>query len=416
MKVFVRIVKESTLFALSAALANKMRTLLTLLGITIGIFSIILVFSVLDGLERQVRNSINALGENVVYIQKWPWVFDGEFPWWRYVNRPVPHMRELPDILRRAQTVEAAAFMASRAQTVEYGANSIQNASLVGVSEDYDRVRILDIAQGRYLSDDELERGSNVVVIGIEIAEALFGEQEPLGRYIRFFGRDAQVVGVFQQEGTATFGESHDDWIVAPLLYINRFADVNAEAMNPQILVSARPGIANEEMISELTGIMRAIRRLRPAEEDNFALNQTSLIAKQTDSLFAAISLAGWIIGGFSILVGGFGIANIMFVSVRERTSIIGIQKALGAKRFFILFQFLFESVLLSLMGGLVGLLLALGATAVISQLANMDFNLTLGNVLLGINVSAIIGVVSGFMPAWAASRLDPVEAIRTTG
>lgn len=416
MIVFARIVKESTMFAFTAALANRMRTVLTLLGITIGIFSIILVFSVLDGLERQVRNSIRALGDNVVYVQKWPWVFEGDFPWWRYVNRPVPHMRELPVILQRAQTVEAAAFMASTSQNIEYGANSIQNASLVGVSDLYQRVRTVDIAQGRYLSSAEFQRGVSAVVIGYDIAQALFGDNDPIGRNVRFFGREATVVGVFEREGTGMFGESHDNWILTPLLYLNRFVDVNSEGLNPQIMVEAREGVDNEEMISELTGIMRAVRRLHPAEEDNFALNQSSLLTQQTDNLFSVISMAGWIIGGFSILVGGFGIANIMFVSVRERTSIIGIQKALGAKRFFILVQFLFESVLLSLMGGVVGLLLALGATAALSHFAAMDFNLTLGNVLLGINVSAIIGVVSGFVPAWSASRLDPVEAIRTTG
>ncbi|HSV88279.1 MAG TPA: ABC transporter permease [Bacteroidales bacterium] len=416
MIIFARIIKESARFAIVSVMANKLRTILTLLGITIGIFSIILVFSVLDGLERQVRNSINALGTNVVYIQKWPWVFEGDFQWWRFMNRPVPHLRELSEITRRTYTVESAAFLASVSTNIEYGANRVENASLVGVSEGYDQVRTVNIGQGRYLSQAELVGGRNVVVVGIEIAEALFGESDPIGRQVRFFGREALVVGVFQREGTGTFGESHDDWVLTPVGYLNRFINVNSEGYNPQIMARARTGISNEELIDDLTGTMRAIRRLKPLAEDNFALNETSLLTRQTDSLFAVISLAGWIIGGFSILVGGFGIANIMFVSVRERTSIIGIQKALGAKNIFILMQFLFEAVFLSLLGGSVGLLLTFGVAALLSTLAGMDFSLTLGNVLLGLNVSAIIGVVSGFVPAWTASRLEPVDAIRSTG
>jgi putative ABC transport system permease protein len=416
MILLARLIKESARFALSSVIANKLRTTLTLLGITIGIFSIILVFSVLDGLERQVRNSIQSLGENVVYIQKWPWVFERDFPWWRFMNRPVPQLREVDELMRRTYTVEAAVFIATASRTIEYLNNSIENAALVGVSADYDKVRLVDIGEGRYISATEFASGRNVVVLGSKIAESLFPGIDPIGKMVRFYGRNAEVVGVFAPEGMSNFGNSHDDWVLVALNYLSLFVDVNSERQNPWIMAKAKPGITNEEMMDDLTGVMRAIRRLKPVAEDNFALNETSLLSKQTDSIFSIISLAGWIIGGFSILVGGFGIANIMFVSVRERTSIIGIQKALGAKNYFILLQFLFEAIMLSLIGGAVGLLIAFGATAAISSLAEMDFNLTIGNILLGLNVSAFIGLVSGFVPAWTASRLDPVEAIRSTG
>ncbi|NLM93474.1 MAG: FtsX-like permease family protein [Bacteroidales bacterium] len=411
-----RLIKESARFALNSVIANKLRTILTLLGITIGIFSIILVFSVLDGLERQVRNSIQALGDNVVYIQKWPWVFEDNFPWWRFVNRPVPQLRELDAIQSRTFSVEAAAFLASTSRTIEHQSNSIENAALVGTTFDYDKVRLVDISEGRFISPTEFGSGRNVVVIGAQIAEAIFPDLDPIGKQVKFFGRKAEVVGVFKKEGTGGFGDSHDNWVLTPISYLNQFVDINSERYNPQIMAKAKPGITNQEMIDDLTGVMRALRRLKPAADDNFALNETSLLSKQMDGVFAIISMAGWIIGGFSILVGGFGIANIMFVSVRERTSIIGIQKALGAKKYFILLQFLFEAIVLSLIGGAVGLLIAFGVTALISSLANMDFNLTLGNILLGLNVSALIGLVSGFVPAWTASRLDPVEAIRSNG
>lgn len=416
MIIFARLIKESARFALTSVIANKLRTSLTLLGITIGIFSIILVFSVLDGLERQVRGSIESLGDNVVYIMKWPWVFEGDFPWWRFMNRPVPNVREVDDLMRRTYTVEATAFLASTSRTIEYLNNSIENTALVGVSADYDKVRLVDISDGRYISATEFASGRNVAVLGAKIAESLFPGTDPIGKNIRFFGRNAEVVGVFAQEGMSNFGNTHDEQVIVPLKYLGLFLDVNSERNNPFIMAKAKPGITNEEMMDDITGVMRAIRRLKPVAEDNFALNETSSLSKQTDSIFAIISLAGWIIGGFSILVGGFGIANIMFVSVRERTSIIGIQKALGAKNYFILLQFLFEAILLSLVGGVVGLLMVFGATAAISSLANFDFSLTIGNILLGLNVSAIIGLVSGFVPAWTASRLDPVEAIRSTG
>jgi putative ABC transport system permease protein len=195
---------------------------------------------------------------------------------------------------------------------------------------------------------------------------------------------------------------------------MNSFIDVNNDRYNPAILAKGKPGFSNEEIIDELRGAMRGIRRIKPAAEDNFALNQSSLLSTQFDSLFTIIKIAGWIIGGFAILVGGFGIANIMFVSVKERTSIIGIQKALGAKNYFILLQFLVEAIFLSLMGGILGLLLVLGISWIASQGTELNLLLTYSNIMLGINVSVIIGLIAGFVPAWSAARLDPVEAIRT--
>lgn len=416
MILIIKLIKESAIFAFGSIMANKLRTLLTLLGITIGIFAIISVFSAVDALERQIRKSISNLGDNVVYIEKWPWQFGGsDFPWWRYLNRPQVRYPEMAEVIRRAATVEAVAYMANTFRTIEYQNNSIERVPIVGVTTDYDQLRNFNIHEGRYFSMVESAAGRNVVILGHEVARNLLPNTDPIGKQIKVFGRYAEVIGVFAKEGTG-FGSSHDDFVVLPLLYLAQFIDINNERFSPMILAKARPGISNEEMIDELTGVMRAVRRLSPMADDNFALNETSMITKGFDGLFSVITLAGWIIGGFSILVGGFGIANIMFVSVRERTSIIGIQKALGAKNYFILLQFLFEATLLSILGGIIGLLLVFAGSMVATELAGFDFSLTLGNILLGINVSAIIGLVSGFIPAWTASRLDPVEAIRSTG
>ncbi len=416
MILFIKLIKESAAFAISSVLANKLRTFLTLLGITIGIFAIISVFSVVDSLERQIRSSIASLGDNVVYIQKWPWNFDMDFQWWDYASRPVPQLTELDEIIRRSGTVEAAAFMASTSRRIDYLGTSADNVSVVGVSADYDQVSNFSIDQGRYFSAIESGTGRNVALLGFDIAESMFPGIDPVGRTIKIFGHNTTVVGVFEKEGMSGFGNSHDEMVVLPVNYLARFINVNQERFGPFILVKAHSGITNAEMIDELTGIMRSIRRLPPAAASNFSLNETSLLSEGFDSLFSIIKMAGWIIGGFSILVGGFGIANIMFVSVRERTSIIGIQKALGAKNYFILWQFLFEAILLSLLGGGIGLLMVFTGTAIIANIFEIDVLLSASNILLGINVSAIIGLVSGFIPAWSAARLDPVDAIRSNG
>ncbi len=416
MILIIKLIREGAVFAVTSVIANKLRTVLTLLGITIGIFAIISVFSVVDSLEKQIRASITALGDNVVYIQKWPWTFNTDFRWWEYVSRPVPQLSELDELQKRSITVEAAAFLASTSRRVEYLNTSINNVSIVGVSADYDQVRNFEMADGRFFSSLESATGRNVAVIGFDLAENLFPGIDPIGRTVKVFGHNTTVVGVFEQEGLGGFGNSHDNSMILPVNYLAQFVNINQDRFSPFIMAKAHPGISNAEMIDELTGVMRSIRRLSPVADNNFSLNETSLLSQGFDGLFAIITLAGWIIGGFSILVGGFGIANIMFVSVRERTSIIGIQKALGAKNYFILWQFLFEAVLLSVMGGSVGLLLVFAGTAIVSNVFDIDFMLSASNIFLGINVSAIIGLVSGFVPAWSAARLDPVEAIRSTG
>ena len=395
-------------------MANKLRTLLTLLGITIGIFAIISVFTVVDTLERQIRSSIASLGDNVIYVQKWPWAFGGDYPWWKYMNRPTPRLSEVDAIMRNTQTIEAAVFIASTQRTVEHLNSRVEQASIMAVSEDYNRIRNFELQQGRYFSHMESISGRGVAMVGYEIAQNLFRNTDPIGKYIRVFGRNLEVIGVFTKEGANTFGNSHDELVVVPVNFISTFIETNNDEYNPSIMVMAREGISNEQMTDELTGAMRAIRRLKPTTEDNFALNETSLLSQGFDGLFAVLKLAGWVIGGFSILVGGFGIANIMFVSVRERTGIIGIQMALGAKKYFILLQFLTEAILLSLLGGMIGLVLVFGGAALASHITEIDITLTYSNILLGINVSAIIGLVAGFVPAWSASRLNPVEAIRT--
>lgn len=409
------LIKESVLFALQSLYNNKLRTFLSLLGITIGIFAIIIVFTIVDSLESNIRGSIESLGDNVVFVQKWPWSFGPDYPWWKYMNRPLPQYNELFDIEKKTKTADAVAYTIHGRRTVKYKSNIVENAVLAGCSYEFYKIKSFDIANGRYFTENEVNAGYNVAVIGGKIAEGLFpSNQDPIGKDIKIAGRKAIVVGVFKTEGESMLGNSMDNQVVIPFHFAKYILDVNSENADPYIAVKAKPGVTNAEMMDELTGIMRGVRRLKPMADDDFALNETNLLSKNFDVLFDIIGIAGWIIGGFSILVGGFGIANIMFVSVKERTSLIGIQKSLGAKNYFILLQFLSESVFLSLLGGLLGLLLTYLITLAAQGNMDMEITLSYSNIILGITISVLIGIISGFVPAYSASQLDPVEAIRS--
>lgn len=388
---------------------------MSLLGITIGIFAIIIVFTIVDSLESNIRGSIESLGDNVVFVQKWPWSFGPDYPWWKYMNRPLPQYNELFDIEKKTKTADAVAYTIHGRRTVKYKSNIVENAVLAGCSYEFYKIKSFDIANGRYFTENEVNAGYNVAVIGGKIAEGLFpSNQDPIGKDIKIAGRKAIVVGVFKTEGESMLGNSMDNQVVIPFHFAKYILDVNSENADPYIAVKAKPGVTNAEMMDELTGIMRGVRRLKPMADDDFALNETNLLSKNFDVLFDIIGIAGWIIGGFSILVGGFGIANIMFVSVKERTSLIGIQKSLGAKNYFILLQFLSESVFLSLLGGLLGLLLTYLITLAAQGNMDMEITLSYSNIILGITISVLIGIISGFVPAYSASQLDPVEAIRS--
>jgi putative ABC transport system permease protein len=411
--IFVKLSRESMAFAFQSITVNKMRTFLSLFGITIGIFAIISVFTILDSLERNVRNSLESLGDNVVYVQKWPWSMGGEYPWWKYMNRPQPSLEDLATIRTSSTLAQATSFMVGFNSLISFERNSAPRTTVLAVTESYEEIRSFDVQEGRYFSPFDLNNGRRVTIIGNQLAQELFAGKNPIGQIIKLSGFNVEVIGVLKREGQSAIGDdSHDELAIIPASFARSIIDFRR--VGPTIMVKAKQGIPAEELIDELRGIMRSSRRLKPIEDDDFALNQVSTLKDGIDNIFRMINMAGWIIGGFSILVGGFGIANIMFVSVKERTNIIGIQKALGAKNSFILVQFLYESVLLSLMGGAIGLIFIFIGTTLVSNLSEFTITLTADNIILGLMVSAIIGVVSGYAPAWKASRLSPVEAINT--
>ena len=409
--ILIRLIRESFNFAIHELMVHKTRTVLTLLGITIGIFSVIMVFTIFDSMESKMRKGIDSLGSNVLFITKWPWSMGGNYPWWKYYKRPEPSLNDLKEIEKRSSASVASAYMTDFNRTLKYYNNSIEDVIIIGTSHNYNIVLPFDLQEGRYFSPLESNAGRPVAVIGSAIAENLFKNTEAIGKKFKMSGRKIEVIGVMMKEGEDMFGNSADNQILIPINYAKTFIDLRDRGGN--IVVMARPGVSNEELKDELIGIMRSVRKLKPNADDDFSINELSIITQGFDDFFGVVAVIGWIIGGFSLLVGGFGIANIMFVSVRERINIIGIQKALGAKNYFILLQFLFEAIFLAIFGGSIGLLIIFLITLLTTYGLDYELILTQGNITLGIVVSGTIGLISGIIPALSASRLNPVDAMR---
>ncbi len=409
----IRPILESARMGWRALKGDRLRTSLSLLGITIGIFAIIAVFTLVDTLERNLQQSVKALGENVVFVQKWPWgPGEGEYEWWEYLKRPQPKYREFERLKKRLPGDRPMAFMGQSTDKVHRKNNSVQRVSIRSVTHGFGSVRSIDLDKGRYLSPLECRAGRNVVVLGAGVAENLFPRGNSLGKAVKIRGQRVRVIGVIEKEGQSLIGFSMDNTVLLPYHFGTKIFSL--DGLERSIMVKAGAKIDQEALKAEVRGAMRSIRRTPPRRDDDFALNSPSLVSENLNQLFARVDIAGALIGLFSILVGGFSIANIMFVSVKERTSQIGVQKALGAKRGAILSQFLFESVFLCLIGGGVGLLLVFLIGLPVGALIGTPILLSLKNILLGVGVSAVIGVLSGFFPAFVASTMDPVEAIRS--
>jgi putative ABC transport system permease protein len=410
----LRLIFESFRFALTALRSNLLRTILSLLGVTVGIFAIILVFTVVDSLERNVKQSLTFLGDNVIYVEKWPWIFGPEYPWWKYVNRPQPIYDEYEFVAEKVTDAKAVSIMARRRTIARYGSNSTGGVNLFGVSYEHQDVADIPVTSGRYFSQLEVQTARNVAVIGANVGDALFPTTDPLGKELSIKGQRYLVIGVMKRVGENLLdAPSNDDNIFVPYkAFLKVYYSGRYDGVGSTIAIKGHDGQNMAELEAQVQGVMRQRRGLRPREEDSFALNQPQMLSDMVSNIFGVITLVGAIIGSFAILIGGFGIANIMFVSVRERTNQIGIQKSLGAKRYFILLQFLFEAIFLSMLGGIAGLLLVYPFTFI--SFGTLDFALTFSNVVIGLGLAVIIGIVSGLMPAWSAARMDPVTAIRT--
>ncbi|QHT70092.1 ABC transporter permease [Rhodocytophaga rosea] len=410
---FLQLTFESFRFAWHALKSNLTRTILSLLGVTVGIFAIIAVFTIIDSLEKNIRDSMAFLGDKVIYVQKFPWVFGPNYPWWKYVNRPMPNVREFRFLERNLENRQGVAIFDFKSNvTFRSGNNSIEGSNVQGVSYDYSIVSEVPIEEGRYFSIQEVDAAREVAVIGFNIAESLFPNTDPIGKTFKIKGLPFKVIAVMEKQGSSIMGGP--DYDNTSLIPYGAFSKMYTTRWSQPLI--AVKGLETDEGLmeleSEITGLMRSRRGLKPTQEDNFALNRPEMAGNAITSVFGVINFAGGFISFFSILVGGFGIANIMFVSVKERTNIIGIQKSLGAKNYFILFQFLFEAVFLCLLGGGVGILIVYLLTFI--PLGSLEVILSFKNIMIGLGLSSIIGVLAGIIPAFVAARLDPVIAIRS--
>jgi putative ABC transport system permease protein len=394
-------------------MVNKLRTALSLIGISFGIFCIIGVLATINSLEANIQNQIKSLGSNTISIDKWDYNGGPDYPWWKYVNRPTPKYEEVNFIKQRSSFARNVAFVTNSQLTVEYESYALQGVSVIGVSEEENEIEPVKIQYGRYLSQADFTSGSAVAIIGYTNAENLFMDPAlAVNKEVKIKGVKARIVGVIKKVGTNTIGIDYDQCFIIPYRFAKQI--FNIENSRPHIVVNGKNDISSNGLADELEGIMRSIRKLGPRQEDNFTVNQISSFADKVSSLFSSINLGGWAIGILSLIVGAFGIANIMFVTVKERTSIIGLKKAIGAKKRSILSEFLLEAAIICIMGGLIGLLLVYVLTIVLTNLFNFPVFISAGILALAISICIIIGILAGIIPALTASRLDPVVAIRS--
>jgi len=412
MLLYLRLLRESFGFAVNALRNNKLRTLLSLLGVTIGIFSIIAVLAAVDSLDRKIKKDLSSLDKNTMYLTRVSFG-PSNLPRWKTEQFPDVTYDEFQALKRSVISAENLCFqLFAGRQSIKFENETVNDVNVVPVTYEFTDIQTLEFETGRFFNEPESNSGAAVVVLGFEVAKSLFGSSDPIGKDVRIYGQRFTVIGVTQKQGAGMFGESNDISAFFPSNFLRRMYGDNNKTMLPVVIV--KPGDNIDETKAEIAQKLRMIRGIKADQEDNFFINVLSGLTDMIDGIVGQMNMFGWIISGFSLLVGGFGIANIMFVSVKERTNLIGIQKSLGAKNRFILFQFLFEAVILSVIGGLIGLFLVWIITVILTNLLEFDFILGMGNVILGTTLAAAIGLVSGILPAISASRLDPVEAIRT--
>ena len=414
MLLYLRLLKESFAFALNALRNNKLRTLLSLLGVTIGIFSIIAVLAAVDSLDRKITNDLSSLDKNTIYLMKFSFG-PSDIPKWKREQFPNVKYDEyvyLKDAM--TNTAQLGYQIFTKSETIKYDSKLVSDVNVVPVSHEFIDIQGLEFEKGRFYNESESNSGAKVIVLGNDIATNLFDDSNPIGKNVRIYGQRFTVIGVLTKKGASLFNNNNDTSAFIPVNFIRqKFGDNNTSLTNV-IIFKPVDGVDMEAYKAEISQKLRTYRGVKAGEIDNFFINVFSGFTDLIDGIIGSMKLGGWVISGFSLLVGGFGIANIMFVSVKERTHLIGIQKSLGAKNRFILFQFLFEAIILSVIGGLIGLLLVWGIAIGLTQALDFEFVLGMGNILLGTGLAGIIGLISGILPAISASRLDPVEAIRT--
>jgi putative ABC transport system permease protein len=412
----IEIIVSSFKMALQELWKNKLRTFLSLFGITIGIFCIISVLTVVNSLEQNIQNEVKALGTNTLYLDKWDYSASHgqDFPWWKYVNRPSPKFADMKQIMARTPSAKYVAFKIDVQDNLEFEDNRLSNVQLYGISEQFNSIQPVEIKTGRYISDAEFSQGSNVLVIGINVAENLFGNPErAIGKLVSSRGKKFQVIGIIKKQGkTMIGGWNFDDNVILPYKYARTIMD--EKRADPLILIQGQDDLSSKALKDDLTGTVRAIHKLSPTKDDDFTLNDINDFSAAISDAFVSLNIGGWAIAALSLIVGMFGVANIMFVSVRERTSQIGLKKAIGAKSRVILAEFLLESAFLCIIGGMIGLLFVFFLSKLLTLALNFPVFISTNNMMLAIIICIVVGVLAGFIPARQAAKMDPVVAIRS--
>lgn len=416
MVVYFRLLKESFSFAMNALRTNKLRTALSLLGVTIGIFSIIAVLAAVDSLDKKIKDDLSSLDKNTIYLTSESFG-PTEIPRWKIEQFPKVNYEEYQYLKSSVSHADYFCFQmfAFNREAIKFEDRTVSDVNVVPVTFEFADIQRLELAKGRFFNESESNSGLPVAILGYEIAKGLFDNFDPVGKTIRLYGQRFTVIGALEKKGGGGLNDEGDDQSAfIPVNFLRKLYGDNNEMTLPVVVIKPEKGTDMAALKGEITQKLRHKRGMKSGEQDNFFINVLSGLTDFIDNIVGQLNLVGWIISGFSLLVGGFGIANIMFVSVKERTNLIGIQKSLGAKNKFILFQFLFEAVILSVLGGIIGIFLVWITAFVLSKVADFEFVLSLGNILLGTSLAALIGLVSGILPAISASQLDPVEAIRT--
>jgi putative ABC transport system permease protein len=415
MLLYLRLLKESFAFAMNALRNNKLRTMLSLLGVTIGIFSIIAVLAAVDSLDKKIKSDMSGLDKNMIYLIRFSFG-PSEIPRWKREQFPDVTFEEYEFIRKSVSGIDKMSYnVFTRNENIKYEEKTVSSVNVNPTTDEQAGIEGIKIGEGRFFNEAESNSGTAVIILGFNVAQGLFENvDQAIGKKVRLYGQYFTVIGVTEKQGFSTFGDSNDDKAIFPVNFVRRLYGDNSDMLTPAIIIKPEKGIDMEEFKAELKHKLRDFRGVKDGEIDNFFVNVLSGFTDLIDGIMGQMNVVGWIISGFSLLVGGFGIANIMFVSVKERTNLIGIQKSLGAKNRFILLQFLFEAVILSVIGGIIGLILVWIIAMVLTNVLDFEFVLGLGNVVLGTSLAAIIGLISGILPAISASRLDPVEAIRS--
>ncbi len=392
---------------------NKLRTALSLTGVAFGIFCIIGVLATVNSLEKNIQDEVQSLGSNTIYIDKWDYSGGPDYPMWKYRARPNMKYEEAGMIRERSMLSGNVCYLLQGMGNLSYKDYLIENTVIYGINEDQINIQPIEFEAGRYFSGSEFNRGTNNCIIGFSNAENLFGSADrALGRQVDVKGRKATVVGVIKKEGKNFVGWDYDNCIMLTYRFAKQL--VNEDQSNPIIIVKGKPEVSTAALSDELKGIMRQVRRISPTQEDNFSLNSVEAFSKAISQSFVTINIVGGIIGGISLIVGMFGIANIMFVTVKERTPVIGLKKAIGAKKKTILFEFLFEAAFLCILGGAFGLFFVYILTLILSGPLNFPVFISLPMLISTVFICISVGVLAGIIPASQAARMDPVVAIRS--